>query len=69
MALITKTDLAEAVAFDAAEAHRSIQSVRPGMEVFEVSVRTGAGIERWLEILLSRRTAALLDRGLLRVDP
>src|SRR5947209_9268172 len=34
--LVTKTDLAAAVEFDAAAAHRSIQAVRPGMPAFEV---------------------------------
>ena len=62
VALITKTDLAEAVGFDAAAAHRSIQSVRPGMEVFEVSTRTGEGMECWLSSFLSRRSAAFPDR-------
>ena len=41
--LITKTDMAEAAEFDARLAHQSIQSVRPGMEVFEVSTKSGAG--------------------------
>ena len=59
VALLTKTDLAAAVEFDAAAAHRSIQSVRPGMEVFEVSAKTGAGIERWLSCLQSRRSAGI----------
>jgi len=62
VALITKTDLAEAVGFDAASAHRSIQSVRPGMEVFEVSAKTGAGMERWLDSLRSRLAASPSDR-------
>jgi hydrogenase nickel incorporation protein HypB len=55
VALITKMDLAAAVEFDAAAAHRSIQSVRPGMEVFEVSAKTGAGMERWLTFLQMKR--------------
>jgi hydrogenase nickel incorporation protein HypB len=55
VALITKTDLADAVEFNSAEAHRSIASVRPGMEIFEVSSKTGAGMDHWLRSLLSRR--------------
>jgi hydrogenase nickel incorporation protein HypB len=43
-AVITKMDLAAAVEFDRAAAHRNIQSVRPGMAVFEVSVKSGAGM-------------------------
>jgi hydrogenase nickel incorporation protein HypB len=57
VALLTKTDLAAAVEFDAAAAHHSIQAVRPGLEVFEVSAKTGHGLERWLEFLRSRRVA------------
>ncbi|HBI46154.1 MAG TPA: hydrogenase accessory protein HypB [Planctomycetales bacterium] len=57
-ALITKTDLSAAVEFDRAAAYRSIQAVRPGMEIFEASAKTGDGMERWLEWLMSRREAA-----------
>jgi hydrogenase nickel incorporation protein HypB len=64
VALLTKIDLAAAVEFDAAAAHRSIQAVRPGMEVFEVSVKTGAGMERWLSYLQARRAAARPTAGL-----
>ncbi len=63
VALITKTDLADAVAFDADAAHRSIQSVRPGMEVFEVSAKTGRGMEPWLEFLQARRSSVRRDPG------
>jgi hydrogenase nickel incorporation protein HypB len=52
--LITKTDLAAAVEFDATAAHRNLQAVRPGMQVFEVSAKTGAGMEGWLEALRAR---------------
>jgi hydrogenase nickel incorporation protein HypB len=62
-ALITKTDLAAAVEFDRAAAYRSIQSVRPGMEIFEASAKTGEGMDRWLNWLQSRRAAARSDRG------
>ena len=55
VALITKLDLAEAVDFDAESAHRSIQAVRPGMEVHEISTKTGEGMEGWLNALESRR--------------
>jgi hydrogenase nickel incorporation protein HypB len=55
VALITKIDLAAAVEFDAAAAHHGIQSVRPGMQIFEVSAKTGEGLDRWLRFLQSRR--------------
>ena len=51
VAVLTKIDLAAAVEFDRAAAHRSIQSVRPGMQVFEFSAKTGAGMEEWLRFL------------------
>lgn len=53
VALITKMDLAEAVEFDLSAAHDNIQRVRPGMHVFEVSAKTGEGMEAWREFLLN----------------
>jgi hydrogenase nickel incorporation protein HypB len=58
VALITKADLAAAAEFDAAAARRNVLAVRPGMDIFEVSAKTGAGIDRWLESLHARRSAA-----------
>lgn len=54
VAVITKIDLAAAVEFDRAAAYESIQSVRPGMRVFEVSAKSGAGMDEWLRFLQSR---------------
>ncbi|HWG47163.1 MAG TPA: hydrogenase nickel incorporation protein HypB [Gemmataceae bacterium] len=63
VAIITKMDLAEATEFDAAAAHRSIQSVRPGMETFELSAKTGQGMEPWLNFLrCSQQNAASPQR-------
>src|SRR6516225_5992841 len=59
VAIITKTDLAAAVEFDARAARGSIEAVRPGMAVFEVSAKTGAGMEAWFEYLLSPGRAGL----------
>ena len=58
VAIITKMDLAEAAEFDAPAAHRSVQSVRPGMATFELSSKTGQGMDRWLDFLRSRRAEA-----------
>ncbi len=59
IAVITKTDLAQAVEFDWAAAKRNIDAVRPGMEVIAVSSKTGEGMERWAQRLLSQRFPAL----------
>ncbi|MCS7468652.1 hydrogenase nickel incorporation protein HypB [Stieleria sp. ICT_E10.1] len=55
VAVITKMDLATAVEFDAAEAKRSLQSVRPGIETFDVSAKTGEGMAELVERLRSLR--------------
>jgi hydrogenase nickel incorporation protein HypB len=56
VAVITKADLASAVEFDEAAARGNIQAVRPGMEVFKLSAKTGEGMAGYLEFLESRRT-------------
>jgi hydrogenase nickel incorporation protein HypB len=61
VAVLTKLDLAAAVEFDRAAALRNIQSVRPGMQVFEVSAKTGAGMELWLGFLESCLLESRLD--------
>lgn len=58
VAVITKMDLAEAVEFNREAAHQNIQSVRPGMEILEVSAKSGAGMDRFLEFLKLRRLEA-----------
>ncbi len=52
LAIITKTDLAEAVEFDWDAARRNMDSVRPGMKVIAVSSKTGSGFEEWLNVLV-----------------
>lgn len=54
VAVITKMDLAAAVEFDMEAAQRSIQAVRPGMQIFGVSTKTGSGITAFLEFIESR---------------
>lgn len=51
-AVITKSDLAEVVEFSWDAAYRNIQSVRPGMSIFQVSAKSGQGmaeIVMWIE--------------------
>ncbi len=49
--VVTKIDLAAAVEFDAPALCRNVQAVRPGMDLFEVSAKTGAGMNQWLDFL------------------
>jgi hydrogenase nickel incorporation protein HypB len=57
LAVITKSDLAAAVEFDAEAARANIESVRPGMRVMELSAKTGAGFGQWTEYLDGFRAA------------
>jgi hypothetical protein len=45
------------VEFDAPLCHRNIQSVRPGMRVMEVSAKSGAGLDAWIDVLDSTQKA------------
>jgi hydrogenase nickel incorporation protein HypB len=51
LAVITKSDLADAVDFDRAAAHANMRSVAPEIEVLETSARTRDGLDRWLDRL------------------
>jgi hydrogenase nickel incorporation protein HypB len=57
VAVITKMDLAAAVEFDSETADRNIQAVRPGMQIFKVSSKSGQGMEEYVGFLEARRTA------------
>lgn len=66
VAVITKMDMAEAADFDLGTARRNIGSVRPGMRIFEVSSKTGAGmaavfgfLQAQLKASRSRRVVAV----------
>ena len=58
VAVITKIDLAAAVEFDRQALLRNIASVRPGVEVLEVSAKTGEGFDRWMALVARRAAAA-----------
>jgi hydrogenase nickel incorporation protein HypB len=62
VAVITKSDLAEAVEFDAALASRNIQAVRPGMVVLHVSAKSACGMEEYMELLRARRAGGRASR-------
>lgn len=54
ISVITKIDLAEAVEFDSARAHDNIQAVRPGMPIFQISAKTGEGMDVFVSFLHSQ---------------
>ncbi|MEM9420030.1 MAG: hydrogenase nickel incorporation protein HypB [Planctomycetota bacterium] len=51
VAVITKMDLAEVLEYDAEKMQNSIQDVRPGMRAFEVSAKSGQGMDEWIQWL------------------
>ena len=55
VAVVTKMDLAAAVEFDRNALDRNIRAVRPGMEIFPVSAKTGEGMAEYLGFLRSRQ--------------
>jgi len=59
VAAITKVDLAEVCEFDRAKALANIEAVRPGLRTFEVSAKTGVGLDDWLAWLAERRMTLL----------
>ena len=54
VAIVTKLDLAAAVEFSWETAFRNIQAVRPGMQVFQLSAKTGEGMDEFLKFLAAR---------------
>ena len=54
-AVVTKIDLAEPCGFDRDAALRNINEIRPGVRIFEVSAKTGAGMTEWLAYLADER--------------
>ena len=51
VAIVTKMDLAAAVEFDWPSAYGNIQAVRPGMQVFKLSAKSGEGMDEFLGFL------------------
>ena len=57
--IVNKIDIAEVVGFNRARALVSIQQVSPDTTVFELSARTGEGMDAWLNWLRDRRATKL----------
>ena len=51
VAVITKNELSAVVEFDWEAARKSIESVRPGMQIFRLSAKTGEGMQDYLQFL------------------
>jgi hydrogenase nickel incorporation protein HypB len=66
VAIITKMDLAQAADFDLAAARRNIESVRPGMQIFEVSAKSGSGMSEVLQFLRDQLVRSRDDHPLMR---
>ncbi len=54
VAVITKNELSAAVEFDWSAARKSIESVRPGMQIFRLSAKTGDGMQTFFDFLSER---------------
>jgi hydrogenase nickel incorporation protein HypB len=54
VAVITKMDIAEACEFNLGDARHNIHSVRPAMQILEVSSKTGRGIDAAIGLVESR---------------
>jgi hydrogenase nickel incorporation protein HypB len=54
LVIITKSDLAEATGFDRPTALANVRKVAPRAEIIELSARTGAGMEAWMDYLTKR---------------
>ncbi|MFY9663916.1 MAG: hydrogenase nickel incorporation protein HypB [Candidatus Cybelea sp.] len=60
IAVVTKIDIAQAVGYDRSSAQENIYAVNPGVLILEISARTGAGMDKWIELLAGRIRAKAL---------
>jgi hydrogenase nickel incorporation protein HypB len=54
--VVTKSDLAAAAEFQREQALANLRRISPRASLFEVSARTGAGMDAWCDFLVRRRT-------------
>lgn len=60
--IVTKIDLGPAVEWNRALTLANLNAVAPQLELFEVSAKTGAGMDAWCQFLRARVAAKSLDR-------
>ena len=53
--VVTKMDLAEAAGFDRQTALRNIRQASPHAQIFELSARSGQGIQAWCDYLITAK--------------
>jgi hydrogenase nickel incorporation protein HypB len=58
VAIITKTDMAEAAGFDRAQALANLQRVSHHARIFELSAKTGQGLPAWCDFLVQAHQKA-----------
>lgn len=51
VAVLTKMDLEPHLDWNASECRSALRQVRPGVFIFEVSAKTGLGMDAWLDYL------------------
>ncbi len=61
--VLNKTDLLPYVSFDLEKARARALQVHPGMELVELSCRTGAGLDDWMKWLEQRRASAKPEKA------
>lgn len=59
VAILTKMDLSDVVEFDLAKTSSSLNAVRPGIAILDVSAKSGAGNENLCDFLRARRRESL----------
>lgn len=53
VAVLTKMDLVEHLDWDLSTCRNYLRKIHPGMVTFELSAKTGQGMDRWIDYLLS----------------
>lgn len=60
--VLNKMDLIEMVDFDREAFYEAVRALNPGAPIFEVSCRTGAGLEAWADWLLTQQALATVTK-------
>ncbi|HXX23471.1 MAG TPA: hydrogenase nickel incorporation protein HypB [Terriglobia bacterium] len=61
--ILNKTDLLPYVSFDLGKARAYALQVHPGMEIIELSCKTGAGLDDWMNWLARRRESGRAEKA------